>query len=33
MVLMHHRMGMHGMGGMEMQGMGMHDDDDGSMMH
>jgi protein CpxP len=33
MVLMHHRMGMHGMGGMEMQGMGMQDDIDGSMMH
>lgn len=33
MVLMHHRMGMRGMGGMEMQGMCMHDEDDGSMMH
>lgn len=33
MVLMHRRMGMHRMGGMEMQGMGMHDEDDGSMMH
>jgi protein CpxP len=33
MILMHHRMGMHGMDGMEMQGMGMHDEDDNSMMH
>lgn len=31
MVLMHHRMGMHTMGGMEMRDM--HDNDDGSMMH
>ena len=33
MTLMHHGMGMRGMGAMEMQGMRMHDDDDGSMMH
>jgi len=32
MMLMHHHMGMHRMGGMEMPGMGMHDGDDGSMM-
>ena len=32
MMLMHHRMGMHGMGGMEMQGMSM-DGGDGSMTH
>ncbi len=31
MVLMHHRMGMHTMGGMEMRDM--HDNDDRSMMH
>ena len=33
MVLMSHPMGMHGMGGMEMQRMGIPDDNDGSMMH
>jgi hypothetical protein len=34
MMLMHHGMDMHGMGGMEMHGMNMHEDhDDGSMMH
>jgi hypothetical protein len=34
MMLMHHGMGMHGMGAMEMRGMNMHEDHDGgSMMH
>jgi hypothetical protein len=33
MVLMHHRMGMHRMGGTEMQGMGSRDEDDSSIMH
>lgn len=34
MMLMHHGMGMHGMGDMEMHGMNMHEGHDGgSMMH